>query len=112
MCVEFEISAFFYSLIRYFFHLYNFWTWKGRKIHYVVQGEGSPVVLIHGFGASAYHWRYYIPELAKKHKVYAIDLLGFGWSEKAIIEYGMEGPGGGFLAGDCERASSFSWKQV
>ncbi|KAF4383314.1 hypothetical protein CsatB_024610 [Cannabis sativa] len=66
---------------------YNFWTWKGRKIHYVVQGEGSPVVLIHGFGASAYHWRYNIPELAKKHKVYAIDLLGFGWSEKAIIEY-------------------------
>ncbi|KAF3441084.1 hypothetical protein FNV43_RR19370 [Rhamnella rubrinervis] len=66
---------------------YNFWTWRGHKIHYVVQGEGSPVVLIHGFGASAFHWRYNIPELAKKYKVYAIDLLGFGWSEKAIIEY-------------------------
>ncbi|CAD5186386.1 unnamed protein product [Musa acuminata subsp. malaccensis] len=66
---------------------YNFWTWKGRKIHYVEQGMGRPVVLIHGFGASAFHWRYNIPELAKKHKVYALDLLGFGWSEKAIIEY-------------------------
>ncbi|XP_024032945.1 pheophytinase, chloroplastic isoform X2 [Morus notabilis] len=66
---------------------YNFWTWRGHKIHYVVQGEGSPVVLIHGFGASAFHWRYNIPELAKRHKVYAIDLLGFGWSDKAIIEY-------------------------
>lgn len=32
-------------------------------------------------------FRYNIPELAKKHKVYAIDLLGFGWSDKAIIEY-------------------------
>lgn len=31
--------------------------------------------------------RYNIPELAKKYKVYAIDLLGFGWSEKALIEY-------------------------
>lgn len=31
--------------------------------------------------------RYNIPELAKRYKVYAIDLLGFGWSEKAIIEY-------------------------
>ena len=31
--------------------------------------------------------RYNIPELAKKYKVYAVDLLGFGWSEKAIIEY-------------------------
>ncbi|XP_044470487.1 pheophytinase, chloroplastic isoform X1 [Mangifera indica] len=66
---------------------YNYWTWKGHKIHYVVQGEGFPIVLIHGFGASAFHWRYNIPELAKRYKVYAIDLLGFGWSEKAIIEY-------------------------
>ncbi|KAJ1420761.1 Alpha/Beta hydrolase fold [Sesbania bispinosa] len=66
---------------------YNYWTWRDHKIHYVVQGEGSPIVLIHGFGASAFHWRYNIPELAKKHKVYALDLLGFGWSDKALIEY-------------------------
>lgn len=36
---------------------YKFWTWKGRKIHYVEEGNGLPVVLIHGFGASAFHWR-------------------------------------------------------
>lgn len=36
---------------------YNFWTWRGHKIHYVVQGSGPPVVLVHGFGASAFHWR-------------------------------------------------------
>ncbi|KAK6922700.1 Alpha/beta hydrolase fold-1 [Dillenia turbinata] len=66
---------------------YKFWTWRGRKIHYVEEGEGFPIVLIHGFGASAFHWRYNIPELSKSYKVYAIDLLGFGWSEKAIIEY-------------------------
>ncbi|XP_006346961.1 pheophytinase, chloroplastic [Solanum tuberosum] len=66
---------------------YNYWTWRGHKIHYVVEGEGFPVVLIHGFGASAFHWRYNIPELAKKYKVYALDLIGFGWSEKALIDY-------------------------
>ncbi|XP_031114767.1 pheophytinase, chloroplastic isoform X2 [Ipomoea triloba] len=66
---------------------YNFWTWKGHRIHYVVEGEGAPIVLVHGFGASAFHWRYNIPELAKKYKVYALDLLGFGWSEKALVEY-------------------------
>ncbi|KAL9229878.1 hypothetical protein vseg_005297 [Gypsophila vaccaria] len=66
---------------------YSFWTWRNHKIHYVEQGEGPPVVLIHGFGASAFHWRYNIPELAKRYKVYAVDLLGFGWSEKAIIDY-------------------------
>jgi hypothetical protein len=37
---------------------YNFWTWRGHKVHYVVQGQGPPIVLIHGFGASAFHWRY------------------------------------------------------
>lgn len=31
--------------------------------------------------------RYNIPELAKSYKVYAVDLLGFGWSEKALVEY-------------------------
>lgn len=36
---------------------YNFWTWRGHKIHYVVQGEGPAIVLIHGFGASVFHWR-------------------------------------------------------
>lgn len=36
---------------------YKFWTWRGHKIHYVEQGEGFPIVLIHGFGASAFHWR-------------------------------------------------------
>ncbi|KAL2236295.1 UNVERIFIED_CONTAM: 2-hydroxy-6-oxo-6-(2-aminophenyl)hexa-2,4-dienoic acid hydrolase [Sesamum indicum] len=66
---------------------YNYWTWRDRKIHYVVEGEGFPIVLIHGFGASAFHWRYNIPVLAKNYKVYALDLLGFGWSEKALIEY-------------------------
>jgi pimeloyl-ACP methyl ester carboxylesterase len=42
-------------------------------------------VLVHGFGASAYHWRYNIPVLAASHRVYAVDLLGFGWSDKPLI---------------------------
>lgn len=37
---------------------YNYWTWRDHKIHYVVQGEGTPILLIHGFGASAFHWRF------------------------------------------------------
>ncbi|XP_075497704.1 uncharacterized protein LOC142534948 isoform X2 [Primulina tabacum] len=36
---------------------YNYWMWPGRKIHYVVEGEGFPIVPIHGFGASTYQWR-------------------------------------------------------
>jgi len=49
------------------------------------------VLLIHGYGASAYHWRYQIPALAQHYRVYALDLLGFGWSEKALVEYSSGG---------------------
>lgn len=31
--------------------------------------------------------RYNIPDLAKKYRVYAVDLLGFGWSDKALVSY-------------------------
>jgi pimeloyl-ACP methyl ester carboxylesterase len=41
--------------------------------------QGTPVVFLHGFGASAYHWRYNIPVLAQSHRVFAMDLLGMGW---------------------------------
>jgi pimeloyl-ACP methyl ester carboxylesterase len=39
-------------------------------------------------GANLFHWRYNIPELAKHYNVYAIDLLGFGQSDKPVISYG------------------------
>lgn len=58
------------------------WTWRGYRTSYYVAGCGSPVILVHGFGANAKHWRRTMPELARHHKVYAIDLLGFGDSEK------------------------------
>jgi pimeloyl-ACP methyl ester carboxylesterase len=40
------------------------------------------LVLIHGFGANSDHWRKNLPFLAKSHRVYAIDLLGYGYSDK------------------------------
>jgi len=52
------------------------------SLHYETMGEGKPVVLVHGFAASAYTWLHLAPELAKTHKVYLIDLKGFGKSPK------------------------------
>ena len=54
-------------------------------------GDGKPLLLIHGFGASIGHWRKNIPALANAgYQVYALDLLGFGGSDKPAIEYSVE----------------------
>lgn len=45
-------------------------------------GEGNPVLLIHGFGASSYSWRHIIAPLSQKYRVITIDLKGFGESPK------------------------------
>lgn len=54
-------------------------------------GKGCPLVLVHGFGASIGHWRKNIPVLAAAgYRVFAIDLLGFGGSDKPPLNYSME----------------------
>jgi pimeloyl-ACP methyl ester carboxylesterase len=54
----------------------------GRSVHVVDRGAGEPLVLLHGFGASTRIWEPVIPELAKTRRVVAIDLNGFGWTER------------------------------
>ncbi|MEQ8536320.1 MAG: alpha/beta fold hydrolase [Coleofasciculus sp. D1-CHI-01] len=67
------------------------WTWQGHSIQYTVQGTGQPLLLIHGFGASIGHWRKNIPVLADAgYRVFAIDLLGFGGSDKPALNYSLE----------------------
>lgn len=67
------------------------WLWRGHQIQYTVQGTGKPLVLVHGFGASIGHWRKNIPDLAGGgYQVFAVDLLGFGGSDKPELEYQIE----------------------
>lgn len=65
----------------------TFATVDGARIRYVDLGEGSPVVLLHGFGASLDSWAPVIPTLAKHHRVLALDLKGFGWSDRPDGDY-------------------------
>jgi pimeloyl-ACP methyl ester carboxylesterase len=48
------------------------------------RGRGDPIVLLHGLGGSTYSWRYIAPVLARSQRVIAIDLKGFGRSDKAF----------------------------
>lgn len=54
----------------------------GRDVYVEEAGAGPPVLLVHGFGGSTYSWRHVIPDLARDHRVVALDLNGFGWSER------------------------------
>lgn len=61
------------------------WHWRGHRIAWTKAGScESPdqVLLIHGFGASLGHWRHTIPALSDQAEVLALDLLGFGASDK------------------------------
>ncbi|KAL9458993.1 hypothetical protein AB3S75_007813 [Citrus x aurantiifolia] len=59
------------------------WNWRGYSIRYQYSGSSGPaLVLVHGFGANSDHWRKNIPVLAKSHRVYSIDLIGYGYSDK------------------------------
>lgn len=49
-------------------------------VSYVDQGEGSPILLVHGLGGSWRNWLENIPFLADSHRVIALDLPGFGLS--------------------------------
>lgn len=45
-------------------------------------GQGPPVLLLHGLGESTFTWHELVPELAKRHRIIALDLKGFGRSDK------------------------------
>jgi pimeloyl-ACP methyl ester carboxylesterase len=57
---------------------------NGLNIRVLAAGNGMPVVLIHGFMGMAYDWRFNIQELGKHFSIYALDLPGFGYSDKPL----------------------------
>lgn len=63
---------------------------KGSKIHYIDEGEGDPVLFLHGNPTSSYLWRNIIPYLKHSSRCIAPDHIGMGKSGKPDIEYGFE----------------------
>lgn len=61
----------------------HFITLDGRSIHYTLQGSGPALLLVHGFGGSTSAWDTLTPYLTPHYSVYALDLPGFGLSDKS-----------------------------
>jgi pimeloyl-ACP methyl ester carboxylesterase len=61
----------------------------GLSLHYLVEGRGPAVVLVHGLGGFARSWRHNIAPLAARATVYAVDLPGFGRSAKPRARYSL-----------------------
>ena len=57
-------------------------TTSGRRLRYVRAGSGPAIVLVHGFGSSIYTWKDVIAPFAARHDVIALDLPGFGESDR------------------------------
>jgi pimeloyl-ACP methyl ester carboxylesterase len=61
---------------------------NGIQLHYVIGGQGDPIVLLHGWPETWYEWRHIIPELiANNYTVIAPDMRGLGDSEKPLTGY-------------------------
>lgn len=60
----------------------NFLFVDGRAVYVEQHGQGEPLVLLHGFGESAFTWRKIVPDLARSYRTIALDLHGFGWTER------------------------------
>lgn len=62
-------------------------TVNGVRLHYVIGGQGEPVVLLHGFPETWYAWRKVMPALAEHYTVIAPDMRGLGDSERPYTGY-------------------------
>jgi pimeloyl-ACP methyl ester carboxylesterase len=57
---------------------------EGLRLHYLRQGEGRPILLLHGWPTHSFIWRNLMPALSELGAVYALDLPGFGASDKPL----------------------------
>ena len=67
---------------------------EGMEIHYAIEGpvDGTPVVLVHGFGSQLGCWNPLVPALDRDHRVLRMDLTGFGRSSRySDGDYSREG---------------------
>ncbi|MFB9990721.1 alpha/beta fold hydrolase [Deinococcus oregonensis] len=69
----------------------TFLSVSGVRTRHIALGDGPPLVLLHGIGQSLEDWDEVIAPLAERHRVYALDLIGFGLTDKPDVPYSLAG---------------------
>jgi pimeloyl-ACP methyl ester carboxylesterase len=62
---------------------------EGARMRYLRAGSGPPLVLVHGLMGHAFSWRFAMPVFAKHFTVYAVDLLGAGYSDHPHVDQSL-----------------------
>ncbi|MEX2579890.1 MAG: alpha/beta hydrolase [Verrucomicrobiales bacterium] len=57
---------------------------EGQRVHVEQAGRGEPLVMLHGFAGSTFEFRKLVPLLSRDHRTVAIDLNGFGYTERPV----------------------------
>ncbi len=68
----------------------HFLNWRGAEVHYVEEGSGQPLLLIHGFGGSYTNFTDLAAMFKDKYRVISIDLPGFGLSDFPEVKEGED----------------------
>ena len=73
-------------------NLQKFTNVNGSVIRYLEDGPSDckTLIFLHGIGASAERWSQVIPTLSRDYRVIAPDIIGFGYSDKPVVEYTMD----------------------
>ncbi len=82
------------DIVKDHYFLWQFSPQNEANIRWQEFGEDhegkTPILFLHGYGGMIEHWDLNIPEFADDHKIYAMDLIGFGKSQKPNVRYSLE----------------------
>lgn len=68
----------------------QFTSVDGVEVHYRVEGEGKPLVLVHGFSASLHCWEPLKEELKEEYQIISFDLPGFGLTKMPVLDESVD----------------------
>src|SRR5436305_1771256 len=60
-----------------------------NRVHMMIGGDGPPLLMIHGLATRGEDYALIMPQLARRHRLYVPDLLGFGWTDRPDIDYSV-----------------------